>query len=34
MREFTAAHPDWLAVVQLPAYAPELNACEGVRCEH
>jgi hypothetical protein len=30
MHEFTGAHPDWLAVVQLPAYAPELNACEGV----
>jgi transposase len=29
MREFTAAHPDWLTVVQLPAYAPELNPCEG-----
>jgi DDE superfamily endonuclease len=25
MREFTSAHPDWLTVVQLPAYAPELN---------
>jgi DDE superfamily endonuclease len=30
MHEFTGAHPDWLTVVQLPAYAPELNACEGV----
>jgi DDE superfamily endonuclease len=30
MQEFTGAHPDWLTVVQLPAYAPELNACEGV----
>jgi len=29
MREFTGAHPDWLTVVQLPAYAPELNAAEG-----
>lgn len=28
MREFTGAHPDWLTVVQLPPYAPELNACE------
>jgi len=25
MREFIAAHPDWLTVVRLPAYAPELN---------
>jgi DDE superfamily endonuclease len=30
MHEFTGAHPDWLTVIQLPAYAPELNACEGV----
>ena len=30
MREFTGAHPDWLTVIQLPAYAPDLNACEGV----
>jgi len=30
MHEFTGAHPDWLTVVQLPSYAPELNACEGV----
>jgi hypothetical protein len=30
MREFTGAHPDWLTVVQLPAYAPELNPVEGV----
>jgi putative transposase len=30
MHRFTGAHPDWLTVVQLPAYAPELNACEGV----
>ena len=30
MREFTGAHPDWLTVVQLPAYAPELNPAEGV----
>jgi len=30
MHEFTGAHPDWLTVVQLPAYAPELNACKGV----
>jgi hypothetical protein len=25
MLEFTGAHPDWLTVVQLSAYAPELN---------
>jgi transposase len=29
MREFTGAHPDWLTVIQLPAYAPELNPAEG-----
>ena len=28
MREFTGAHPDWLTVVQLPSYAPELNPVE------
>jgi DDE superfamily endonuclease len=30
MREFTGAHPDWLTVIQLPAYAPDLNPVEGV----
>ena len=30
MHEFTGAHPDWLTVIQLPSYAPELNPCEGV----
>ena len=30
MRQFTSAHPDWLTVVQMPSYAPELNAVEGV----
>jgi len=30
MRRFCEAHDDWLTVVQLPAYAPELNATEGV----
>ena len=30
MREFTGAHPDWLTVIQLPAYAPDLNPGEGV----
>jgi putative transposase len=29
MRQFVDAH-DWLTVVQLPAYAPELNPTEGV----
>ena len=29
MRTFTGAHPDWLTVVQLPAYAPDLNPVEG-----
>jgi hypothetical protein len=29
MRGFTGKHPDWLTVVQLPAYAPELNPVEG-----
>ena len=30
MHEFAGAHPDWLTVIQLPSYAPDLNACEGV----
>jgi len=30
MREFTQAHPDWLTVIQLSAYAPDLNPVEGV----
>jgi putative transposase len=30
MRRFCDAHSDWLTVVQLPHYAPELNATEGV----
>jgi hypothetical protein len=29
MRTFTSAHQDWLTVVRLPAYAPELNPAEG-----
>ena len=29
MRAFTDAHPDWLTVIMLPAYAPDLNAVEG-----
>jgi len=30
MRAFLDAHADWLTVVRLPAYAPDLNAAEGV----
>jgi len=30
MHTFTGAHPDWLTVVQLPGYAPDLNPAEGV----
>lgn len=30
MDEFTGAHPDWLTVVQLPSYAPDLNPAEGL----
>jgi transposase len=30
MRAFTDAHTDWLTVVRLPAYAPDLNLVEGV----
>jgi transposase len=30
MRTFITAHTDWLTVVRLPAYAPELNPTEGV----
>ena len=29
MRTFTDAHRDWLTVVRLPAYAPDLNLAEG-----
>ncbi|MFI0967932.1 transposase [Streptomyces sp. NPDC021080] len=29
-RQFAAAH-DWLTIVQLPSYAPDLNPVEGVR---
>jgi hypothetical protein len=29
MRAFTEARTDWLTVVQLPGYAPDLNAVEG-----
>jgi hypothetical protein len=28
MRAFTTAHPDWLTVIRLPPYAPELNPAE------
>ena len=30
MRTFIDAHADWLTVVRLPAYAPDLNPVEGV----
>jgi len=30
MRRFIEAHPDWLTETRLPAYAPDLNAVEGV----
>ena len=29
MRRFTEANSDWLTVVHLPAYSPDLNAVEG-----
>jgi transposase len=29
MRQFTEANSDWLTVIHLPAYAPDLNAVEG-----
>ena len=29
MRAVTAGHPDWLTVIQLLAYAPDLNPVEG-----
>ena len=28
MRAFTAGHPDWLTVIQLPPYASDLNPVE------
>ena len=30
MQTFITAHQDWLTVMRLPAYAPELNPTEGV----
>jgi len=30
MRTFAESHRDWLTVVRLPAYAPDLNPAEGV----
>jgi putative transposase len=30
MRGFIDAHREWLTVVRLPAYAPDLNPVEGV----
>ena len=29
MRSFITGHPDWLTVIQLPAYAPDLNPAGG-----
>ena len=29
MRSSTEARKDWLTVIQLPGYAPDLNAVEG-----
>ncbi|MEU8695735.1 transposase [Streptomyces sp. NPDC048665] len=29
MRDYAAAH-DWLTIIQLPSYAPDLNPVEGV----
>ena len=29
-KSFLESHPDWLTVVALPGYAPQLNASEGV----
>ncbi|WP_206068651.1 transposase [Nonomuraea composti] len=30
LADFAAEHADWLRIVQLPAYAPELNPVESV----
>ncbi|MEU0236496.1 transposase [Nocardiopsis sp. NPDC006198] len=30
LTDFAAEHQDWLRIVQLPRYAPELNPAEGV----
>ncbi|MEU7910697.1 transposase [Microbispora bryophytorum] len=30
LRSFAEQHADWLTVVRLPAYAPDLNATEGI----
>ncbi len=30
LKSFAAQHADWLTVVQLPAYAPDLNPTEGI----
>jgi transposase len=29
MQAFTTVHPDWLTVIQLPAYAPDVNPVEA-----
>ena len=34
MRQFTEANSDWLTVIRLPAYAPDLNAVEGAWSSH
>jgi transposase len=31
MRQFTEEKEDWLTVIRLPAYAPDLNAVEGAQ---
>jgi len=30
LKAFAAEHADWLTIVQLPAYAPDLNPTEGI----
>ena len=30
MRNLNAGHRNWLTVIQMPSYAPELNPAEGV----
>nr|WP_306328873.1 transposase [Streptomyces venezuelae] len=30
MRQFIEANAEWLTVLQLPAYAPDLNPTEGI----
>ncbi|WUW18628.1 transposase [Streptomyces sp. NBC_01465] len=33
IRTFIADHQDWLTVIQLPSYAPDLNPAEGIWAE-